>query len=393
MKSIQKITLLGGVLLTSSALLYSFTKSNGEGDKMKKYQIIHHSNGETTTYDTVLPMNSSLTPEQFVASKGISSEHLEIVKIPSISEIETEKEMIKTFLHEVEIESDGEGNSEEVQIKVEIDENREMITQKFVNGEEVEITDEELQEIKTSHGKHGKVIELRLDDEEGDQQFEEHVEISVEMDDEGNVITKKIVNGEEVELSEEELENLRVFEMTDGDDLNVFIDSEELREEMKELTLEMEKLMEEADENAQLIVKRIETNIGDDFDWISEDGEQQIRVFSSDNEDHTIVLVTENYDETTSSEAKILLDDSNSETTVFPNPNDGTFSISLNNDEAVKTKIVITDANGKKVFEENLGKFSGKYNKEVNLKEFGSGMYTVAIESGKNKEVNKVMIN
>ncbi len=393
MKSIQKITLLGGVLLTSSALLYSFTKSNGEGDKMKKYQIIHHSNGETTTYDTVLPMNSSLTPEQFVASKGISSEHLEVVKIPSISEIETEKEMIKTFLHEVEIESDGEGNSEEVQIKVEIDENGEMITQKFVNGEEVEITDEELQEIKTSHGKHGKVIELRLDDEEGDQQFEEHVEISVEMDDEGNLITKKIVNGEEVELSEEELENLRVFEMTDGDDLNVFIDSEELREEMKELTLEMEKLMEEADENAQLIVKRIETNIGDDFDWISEDGEQQIRVFSSDNEDHTIVLVTENYDETTSSEAKILLDDSNSETTVFPNPNDGTFSISLNNDEAVKTKIVITDANGKKVFEENLGKFSGKYNKEVNLKEFGSGMYTVTIESGKNKEVNKVMIN
>ncbi len=360
---------------------------------MKKYQIIHHSNGETTTYDTVLPMNSSLTPEQFVASKGISSEHLEVVKIPSISEIETEKEMIKTFLHEVEIESDGEGNSEEVQIKVEIDENGEMITQKFVNGEEVEITDEELQEIKTSHGKHGKVIELRLDDEEGDQQFEEHVEISVEMDDEGNLITKKIVNGEEVELSEEELENLRVFEMTDGDDLNVFIDSEELREEMKELTLEMEKLMEEADENAQLIVKRIETNIGDDFDWISEDGEQQIRVFSSDNEDHTIVLVTENYDETTSSEAKILLDDSNSETTVFPNPNDGTFSISLNNDEAVKTKIVITDANGKKVFEENLGKFSGKYNKEVNLKEFGSGMYTVTIESGKNKEVNKVMIN
>lgn len=391
MKSIQKIALVGGVLLTSSALLYSFTQSNGEGGKKKKYQIIHHSNGETVTYDTVIPMSSSLTPEQFVSSKGISSEHVEIVKLPSISEFEAERKMIKTFVHEMEIESDGEGSNKEVELTVEIDENGEMITKKRVNGEEVEISEDELLEIKSSHGKHGKVIEMRFDDE-GDQAFEERVEISVEVDDEGNVITKKIVNGEEVEISEDDLEKLHVFEMKDGDDINVFIDSEEFGEEMKTLELEIEKLIEEAGDDVQIITKRIEMDGDDDFEWISENGEQHIQMISTDDEDHTIVLVTENFDENTSSQAKIMLEESNSETTIFPNPNNGTFRIALNNDEAVKTKIVITDAKGKKVFEENLGKFSGKYDKEVNLKEFGSGTYTITIESGNNKEVNKIIV-
>ena len=84
---------------------------------------------------------------------------------------------------------------------------------------------------------------MRFDDE-GGQAFEERVEISVQVDDEGNVITKKIVNGEEVEISEDDLQKLHVFEMKDGDDINVFIDSEEFGEEMKTLELEIEKLIE-----------------------------------------------------------------------------------------------------------------------------------------------------
>jgi hypothetical protein len=77
---------------------------------------------------------------------------------------------------------------------------------------------------------------------------------------------------------------------------------------------------------------------------------------------------------------------------VFPNPNDGTFKIRYENDNKKKTSVTVTDAAGRKVFEDKLGKFSGKYEKELNLIEFGSGMYTVTIQNGSNEEVQKVMI-
>lgn len=393
MKSIQKIALIGGVLVTSSALLFSFNKSNGEGEKMKKYQIIHHSNGKTTTYDTVVPMRSSFTPEQFVASKGISTKNIEIIKIPALSELEAERKMIKTLVREIDIEKDGNGKQEEVEIKVEIDDDGTVKTQKIVNGVEVEMTEDEIQDIKTKHGKHGKVIEMHIDDAK-DGKKEERVEISVEIDDAGNVVTKKIVNGEEVEMTEQELENLHVFEMKDAEDIRVFIDNESLENELKELELEIEQLMGEESEHEQVIVKRIDLHSGeeDDFNWISEDGEQHVVMMSSDNEDHTLVLVTENYDENASAKTKIMMEESNSNTNIFPNPNDGTFRIRYQSDEAVKTKVTVTDANGKKVFEDNLGKFSGTYDKEVDLKKFGTGMYTVTIEGGNTKEVQKVMI-
>lgn len=360
---------------------------------MKKYQIIHHSNGETITYDTVIPMSSSLTPEQFVASKGITSKNVEVIQIPDLSQLEVDEKMIKTFIRETDIEKDGDGKHEEIEISVEIDENGDVKTKKIVNGVEVEMTEVELEDIKTKHGKHGKIIEMRMNDSNGGAK-EEHVEISVKIDDAGNVVTKKIVNGEEVEMTEQELEDLHVFEMNGGEDIQLFIDHESLENELRELELDIETLMEEEGEHEQIIVKRIDTHSGghDDINWISEDGEQHIRVISSDVEDHTIVLVTENYDENSTAKANIMLEESNSNTSIFPNPNDGAFRIRYQSDEAVKTKITVTDAKGKKVFEDNLGKFSGKYDKEVNLKEFGSGTYTITIESGNNKEVNKVIV-
>ena len=77
---------------------------------------------------------------------------------------------------------------------------------------------------------------------------------------------------------------------------------------------------------------------------------------------------------------------------LHPKPNDGLFIIRFESDENAKTTITVTDANGKKVLEEKLGKFSGKYEKEVDLKQYGSGLYTITIQSGDNVNVQKVMI-
>ena len=75
MNSIKKIAFVGGALIASGVFLASFTHEKGE-DKNKKYQIIHHADGEIIEYDTVVPMSSSYTPEQFIVDKGITSENI-----------------------------------------------------------------------------------------------------------------------------------------------------------------------------------------------------------------------------------------------------------------------------------------------------------------------------
>ena len=457
MNSIKKIAIVGCTLLASTALLVSFTNGNDDDKKKKKkYQIIHHSNGEVITHDTIIPMSSSYTPEEFVAEMGISSEHLEVINIPAISDLELDGTMMRTFVSEVDFESDGDGSEEKVEIFVEMDENGDMeakkivngvevemtedelreikshhgdhdkmvrvhigdenmrekgerveisveiddegneTVKKIVNGEEVEITDEELKEIRSHHGEHDKMIHVRIDDENiGD--MDERIEISVEIDDEGNKTVKKIVNGEEVEMTDTELkEHMEIMDMTHGDDMRVFIHTEELEEDLKELELKIEKMIEEGGDDVKVITKRIEMHSDENhFDWESENGGERIMIRSigdENMEDHTIVLVTENYDESAEGQTNVRLEQSNEKLDVYPNPNDGTFTIRYESDENKKTSIAVTDANGKKVFKEDLGKFSGSYEKELNLKEFGSGMYTIIIQNGNNKEVQKVMI-
>ncbi|MFK7784447.1 MAG: T9SS type A sorting domain-containing protein [Crocinitomicaceae bacterium] len=420
MNSIKKIALVGGVLVTSSALLLSFTGDNEGKDKKKKYQIIHVSNGETVTYDTIVDMSSSYTPEQFVADKGISSDNLEIVKIPNMDGIQSE---MKTVVHsmedmEFELERTGEelekvikmhldskefGESdEEVQISIEIDDDGNRSIKKTVNGEEVEITEEELNDFQIMQledaGDMEKVIKMHIDSKELGES-DEKVQISIEVNDEGNRTITKTINGEEVEVTEEELNDFQIMQLEEAGDIQLILESvinEELTEKLEALQIELESIMEEleeGDKSVKVITKHIEIDSDheSDFEWESTDGEHEIKVLTMGNSgDHTIVLVTENYDE---SDANVSFENSNKELDIYPNPNDGTFKIRYNSDDKKKTSITVTDASGKKVFNEDLGKFSGSYEKEINLKEFGSGMYTVTIESGNDTEVQKVMIN
>jgi len=389
MNSITKIAVAGGALLVSAAFLVSFANGKDD-DKKKKYQIIHHSNGEMLTFDTIIPMSSSYTPQEFLADKGISDEDAKIITIPDLSEMNQDGKMMRAFVHEVDIEKDGNGAGETVEISVEMDENGNMKTKKLVNGVEVEMTEAELKEIKTKHGEHGKMIELRIDDEDLDG-LEEQIEISVEIDDEGNKTITKIVNGEEVEMTEEELEDLEMMEIG-GDNINVFLSNSEV--DVEGLQLEIEKIIEEGGEDVQVITKRIEINSEDEnVEWNSEDGKEKIEIVTmGDMEDHTVVLVTENYDKANPAHAKMMFESSSKEMDVYPNPNDGIFKLRFQSDEKQKTNITVTNSNGKKVFEENLGKFSGSYEKEIDLKKFGSGMYTITIQNGNNEKVQKVMV-
>ena len=64
---------------------------------------------------------------------------------------------------------------------------------------------------------------------------------------------------------------------------------------------------------------------------------------------------------------------------VYSNPSDGTFNVKFNLPEAGDAKIVITDINGKEVYEETLMNFSGAYDKTITLSSEPKGTYFVKV--------------
>jgi PKD repeat protein len=77
---------------------------------------------------------------------------------------------------------------------------------------------------------------------------------------------------------------------------------------------------------------------------------------------------------------------------VYPNPNDGHFTLSFFAPEKSSYKVEITNAIGQKVFFENLEDFSGAYLKQLSVVEFGQGVYTVSLTNSKNETVKKIIV-
>ena len=81
------------------------------------------------------------------------------------------------------------------------------------------------------------------------------------------------------------------------------------------------------------------------------------------------------------------------ELSVFPNPNEGKFTISFNS--TVKSSYIIEIANalGQQVFKESINDLKGIYSKQINLIGFGKGVYTISLTNNKNKTTKKIVVN
>ena len=430
----SKVITIGLGVTVMAGALFSFTKGEGEGDEKKKmYHVIHQHDGELMEYDTILPMSSTYSVENFLADKGIEDDNVEIIKVPSMGNHfmfkgegeEGEHVMIKEMNRTMVI--DGEGESENVMIQVEIDDEGNKVIKKTVNGEVVEMTEEDLEKMHhTVDGEH-TIIELKSDGVEFDAEDVERIEISVEMDDEGNKVIKKTVNGVEFDMTEEELEKMEsnsdrlhkghhehrvVIDHFDDSDMTEEEKAElmdKLKNEMHGMIIELdslgegmemhfETLIEEIHEmdnengDVQIMIRKMD-GTGSEVEWIS-DGQHETRMMHSGDEDFTIVIVTEDLsnDSDAAPQVKREMEEEN-EMVIFPNPNKGVFTIQFDQPEKQKTRIEIVDTQGKVVFEENLGKFSGQYKKEIDLKKNGSGIYLIKIQQGKKLVSNKVIVD
>jgi subtilisin-like proprotein convertase family protein len=76
---------------------------------------------------------------------------------------------------------------------------------------------------------------------------------------------------------------------------------------------------------------------------------------------------------------------------LFPNPNNGSFTVKFDSETSNDVKIMIYDIRGREVFSKSYNN-SGLFNETVNLNNIQSGVYLVNIENGLQKEVEKIVI-
>ena len=467
-----KQLIIGIGALATAGILVSFAGED-EGKK-KKYHVIHHKDGVMMEFDTILPMSSQYSVEDFLAEKGIESDNVEIIKVPQhgpnmvfmsnggphhhmvmhhldeevmISDENGKREevkiirekgkdgeiTVKKFVNGEEVELSEEEKKhlsekrphpmrfhmqeeridgtdrENVEMKVEVDKEGNLTVQKFVDGEEVEETEEEMERIQKRHDAHKRHHIIRIEDgnhegmrwhhNEGGKN--ENVEMKVEIDKEGNMTVQKFVNGEEVEVTEEEMNHIRMHHEKMGDRKMILIEEEGHLEQLDSLLQEFEIEIEEfeGEEGAQrVIIKEIHFDSEEQMEGSTEIHKEMRFHHNIDvegeGEDFTIVLVTENLDETveieTSSNIRSMT--MNEPISVYPNPNHGTFTIAFDQKEKVKTAVEIVDAQGKVVFKEKLGSFAGSYKKEVNLEKHGKGVYIVKVQQGDETSARKVIV-
>ncbi|MDZ4844467.1 MAG: PDZ domain-containing protein [Chitinophagales bacterium] len=74
-----------------------------------------------------------------------------------------------------------------------------------------------------------------------------------------------------------------------------------------------------------------------------------------------------------------------------PNPNDGNFNVNFELPEKGRTVVRIFDAANKEIYKEDLGKFSGRYNKQIDISDNPRGIYFLQITQN-DKAVNKKII-
>jgi hypothetical protein len=80
--------------------------------------------------------------------------------------------------------------------------------------------------------------------------------------------------------------------------------------------------------------------------------------------------------------------------TIYPNPNSGTFSVSLKGQPTGNgMELVVMDALGRTVYSEKMPRFQGSLNKELDLSGLSEGAYFLGFYSEGKQVFKKLMIH
>jgi PKD repeat protein len=82
----------------------------------------------------------------------------------------------------------------------------------------------------------------------------------------------------------------------------------------------------------------------------------------------------------------------NNQLDIFPNPNNGQFSVSFHTEKNDNYTVKVTNTIGQTVYEEKLDNFSGNYSNKIDITSFNKGVYMLSVSNSKNETVKKVLV-
>lgn len=77
---------------------------------------------------------------------------------------------------------------------------------------------------------------------------------------------------------------------------------------------------------------------------------------------------------------------------IFPNPNDGNFTISFYSEDKENFKLELFNDIGQIVYTESLSGIQGSFSKQISLGKYATGVYTLVLSDSKNESKRKVLV-
>ncbi len=94
----------------------------------------------------------------------------------------------------------------------------------------------------------------------------------------------------------------------------------------------------------------------------------------------------------TQSEKQQPADQPEKEISIYPNPSNGVFTISLANLEAKTAELRIINVIGNEILRETITRTDGQFLKEVDLNKYAKGLYYVKLEADNYSAIRRVVI-
>jgi hypothetical protein len=425
-----------------SGMILAFNSLN---DEKIKVSVVHHENGQVTILDTVFDSSSGYSVEQFLIDHGFDPNKTEIVNTESfegkyVAEFRNEfklEEGSQTFSIDIDIDEKG---GESVEIRKVMDDEGNVSIEKKVNGEVVELSEAEKEELmkndakvmtrlrsvhsdnKDGNEQEVKIIEIVDGDEKtfeirlegGEYEFKgdsKKVMVIEEMEDENGetkVKTRiqsedgKVLKEVDVNWTEDNGHRKKVFisENPDGEEIEVqvFIDSKDI--DKSEILQEdvMEWVGPDGTVKEVIVVKsrlNMNTHISEPMFLRKEEAMKPYtiaiasKLTEPENEPEGEPQPEPVIETFTSDHAKLPIE----ELKFYPNPTDGNFRMSFFLPQRGQTAITIYDTEGKEVVRKDLGNFQGNWDNNIDLSHLDSGTYILNITQNNLRLAEKIIVN
>ena len=348
--------------------IFSFTNHNDGDDEKCKIKIIKIVDGVKTEVDSTFDCSKKMEwLSSFGGAKGDSLHKM--IKMMMVEGGDS-----NSFSFDINIESNDEDvmkftgeDGEEIDMHFDmkmLDGDDGGVMKMMINGKEMEIKlgdiekhikvlTEDIQHFEDDEGN----VEVTIDTKDGKDSHT--VKIIKTVDDDGNVSVKKIVDGEETKLDDEDM-----VKMSGGHKMMFISNNGEVTkmDGNHEMTIDVNVESDNGKEVKQIVVISKMTSSDK----------------SSENLPSSVDL---NKKELGVEKLKFS-----------PNPNDGNFELNFRLKEEKPVQLKIVDLKGKEVYNELISDFNGKYSNKIDISENGKGIYILQIIQGNKASTNKIVI-